>query len=899
MNSSKSGKAAVARDYGISLVKRNELVKFAELYMGYDSLYVWNANINGIIIQLQTNDPHYDDFWRENWFPAACDHNLSPHAVIYAVKGIADTPPSAYYNAESKTGILFNIDSYAELRSLAMGILMEISEGKKDTHFLRGALVDMNGEGVVITGALGAGKYTHTFLLLELERARIHSDELIYVEHLGGQKGRISTQASERKFYIKKDVEKISTRLKDLFKKCKTDKEYVLLDPWWIGGEEKYVDTTRIKAMFILDPDPKRADLAKRLSPEEALSLMMKAQPAFFNPHRLVVNAERDELQREFLKEVLQFVSCYSLNTAKPLFDVQKRLQEIIISKEYAKPYVEKEPAVAEQPLDLESLVDMKKVRGFVESMYSMPNVSHPSAGEIKTAAEAYGTLTKFGNYNFVSTVKNRSAGLTVYVGSKKVVQQKLSPRQKEILKNLPRTMQEVMDYIQKAPFVCTESTMGDNPYFNPYCTLFVSTHRKEMVRLAHMINKTLFDPKKDAKGPREFVVYIPEWQEKDRQMLVFPEIGVTFVLGSDYYGEAKKGFLRMAMWYAKQEGMLGLHAGAKIIKAQDQKSKKIKRYSMMIFGLTATGKTTHSCHNHGLDIPGEGIEIAQDDVVFLKDDLAALGTEKGFYLKTEGIDPAIQPLIYQAVTTPAAVFENVVVDYQGEVYFGDETLTGNGRGIMQRDDFGQYKAKSVDLPPYDQLDGVIMAFITRRHTVAPMAAKLTLEQAAAVFMLGESIETSGSDPKRAGESVREVGTNPFIVGDYAQEGNRFYEYIKKYPEKIQCYLLNTGGVGEIIEKDAEGNRIIKQKVKRIEINEMASIIRGIVRGTIKWRKDPYFGMQVPEVVEGVDMGKYDPAKFYSKEQIDGMVKELKKEREEYLNKFPGLNVKIVTALKD
>jgi len=896
----KTEKAAVAvRDYGVSLVKRNELVKFAELYMGYDSLYVWNANINGIIIQLRTNDPHFDDFWRENWFPAACDHNLSPHAVIYAVKGIADTAPSTYYNAESKTGILFNIDSYSELRSLAMGILMDISEGKKDTHFLRGALIDINGEGVVIKGAPGAGKYTHEFLLLDLDRARIHSDELIYVEHLGGQKGRISTQVSERKFYVKKDVEKISPRLKDIFKKCKSDEEYVILDPWWIGGQEKYVDTTRIKAMFILDPDAKRADLARRLSPEEALNHFMKAQPAFFNPHRLMVTEERNELQKDFFKEVLQFVSCYSLNTAKPMFEVQKRLQDIIITKEYAKPFVEKEPAVAEKPLDLGFLVDQKKIRRFVEEMYSMPNVSHPAAEEIKTAAEAYGTRTKFGNYNFVSTVKNRSAGLTVYVGSSKVAQQKLSARQKEILRNLPRTMQEVMEYIQKAPFVCTERSMGDNPYFNPYCTLFVSTHRKEMVRLAYMINQTLFDPKKDAKGPKEYVVYIPEWQEKDRQMLVFPEIGVTFVLGSDYYGEAKKGFLRMAMWYAKQEGMLGLHAGAKIIKARDQKTKKIKRYSMMIFGLTATGKTTHSCHNHGLNLPGEGIEIAQDDVVFLKDNLAALGTERGFYLKTEGINPEIQPLIYNAVTTPAAVFENVVVDYQGEVYFGDETLTGNGRGIMQRDDFGEYKAKSIDLPPVDQLDGVIMAFITRRHTIAPIAAKLTLEQAAAVFMLGESIETSGSDPKRAGESVREVGTNPFIVGDYAEEGNRFYNFIKKYPEKIQCYLLNTGGVGEIIEKDAEGNRIIKQKVKRIEINEMASIIRGIVRGTIKWKKDPYFGMLVPEAVEAMDLGKYDPKKFYPQDQIDSLVKELKKEREEYLKKFPGLNPSIVNALKD
>ena len=32
----------------------------------------------------------------------------------------------------------------------------------------------------------------------------------------------------------------------------------------------------------------------------------------------------------------------------------------------------------------------------------------------------------------------------------------------------------------------------------------------------------------------------------------------------------------------------------------------------------------------------------------------------------------------------------------------------------------------------------------------------------------GESIETAAGDPAKAGQSVREVGTNPFIVGDAA-----------------------------------------------------------------------------------------------------------------------------------
>ena len=882
-------KDQISRNYEITLKERNELIKSAERYLGYDSLLVWNANINGIIIQLQTNDSQLEDFWRESWFPAPLDHNLRPHGVIYALSDISGTKPGIHYHSETRTGVILNPDSYERVRSLALGIVMDTVEEQKEIHFLRGSLVDVNGEGIVIAGGSNSGRSTHTFLLLQLERARIHSCDWIYIEHLGGEKGRLSTSVSERKFYLKTEISKVNPRLKELFKKCKGDNSFFILDPWWIGGEEKFVDTTRIKLIFFLQPDPADETLAKRLNPDEALSLFINSPQPFFNPHLLVFSEERKELQSAFFGELLQFAACYKINTAKPLFDVQNRIREIVLSREYIADL--KRPK--EERISVTTLLPslkMEDIKERIKELADQPNVIRPALAKIRQMAEQYGTRTKFGNYNFVSAVKNRSAALTVYLGSPKVVQPTLNPRQREIIKNLPKTMEEIAQYLQKASFVCVERDMGDNPYFTPHCTLFVSTHRKEMVRLAHMVNQTLFERKEERKGPQEYLIHIPEWQEKDRQILAFPETGITYVLGTDYYGEDKKGFLRMAMWFAKQEGMLGLHAGAKVIKAKDKKTGKIKKYSMIIFGLTATGKTTHSCHDHGLNLKGEGIEIAQDDVVFLREDCSCLGTERGFYLKTEGVNPQIQPLIYNAVTKPGAIFENVMVDYRGDVYFGDETLTGNGRGIMQRDDFGKYKSESVNLPPVSELDGMIIIFITRGNTVVPIASKLTPEQAARAFMLGESIETSGSDPKRAGESVREVGTNPFIVGSEAEEGNRFYEIIKSHPQKIQCYLLNTGGIGEIREETEGGVKIVKQKVTRVEILEMAAIIRGIARGTITWVDEPYFGTQVPERVEGVDMSRFDLNKFYTQEQIDNYLSKLNLERREYLKGFTNLN---------
>lgn len=532
-----------------------------------------------------------------------------------------------------------------------------------------------------------------------------------------------------------------------------------------------------------------------------------------------------------------------------------------------------------------------------VDELYSRPNVSHLADWELREMAEAYGTITKYGNINFVTSVKNRSAGLTVYLGSPAVTIGDWSKRQKELIETAPATVKKVHDYMKRVPFVCVERTMGDNDIFAPHCTLFVSTHRKDSVRLAYMWGQT-FLPFKKTKGPHLRLVYIPEWQEKDRQILVFPEEGITYVLGSDYYGESKKGMLRMGMWCAKQEGLLGLHAGAKILKVKDI-SGKIRRYGMIIFGLTATGKTTHSCHNHGLSEDGEGIEIVQDDVVFWCKDGAALGTERGWYVKTEGLNPDTQPLLYHAAISRDAILENVMVDYEGGVDFNDDTLTGNGRCIIQRKDIGaEYLSKGINLPPLSELDGLILAFIVRRNTVVSIASKLSPEQAAATFMLGESVESSGSDPRRAGESVREVGTNPFIIGDKGQEGNCFYEFLMAHPGKVLCYLLNTGGVGEISHKDAMGDRIIKQKVTRVEIPEMASIIKGIVKGTIEWEKEPYFNTELPKNVNGVDMNRFSLRRFYSQQEIEEYVKDLRRERIEYLEKFTNLNKKISMAIR-
>ncbi len=538
-----------------------------------------------------------------------------------------------------------------------------------------------------------------------------------------------------------------------------------------------------------------------------------------------------------------------------------------------------------------------EEINRAIEQLRDQDNVARPDGEQLRRMAEPYGVRTQFGSVNYSSSVRARSKDLTVILGSEKVMQTDLNANQKRIVRELPETLKQVHRYIQNAPLVSVARTMGCNDEFTPHCTLYVSAHRKDCIRIPYMWYQTLFDAR-HASGPELNLVYVPEWHEKDRQALVFPEIGVTYVLGTDYFGEAKKGFLRMAMWHAKTRGMLGLHAGSKLIIARDANG-KLKRYGMLLLGLTATGKTTHSAHTHYLDRPGEEAKLVQDDVVFFKEDGAALGSEAGLFIKTDSLEDGSQPVLYEAAKSPRTIFENVMVDYLGRVYMSDETLTGNGRAVVQRDDLGELASESINLPPVDELDKLLICFITRRNTILPPLARLTPEQGAAAFMLGESVHTSGSNPTLAGQSIRVVGTNPFIIGDEAYEGNRFYEMVSQHPDKVQCYQLNTGGVGEIIEIDERtGERNVLQKVDRVEIAEMAAIIRGIVREEVEWEYEDTWSTEVPTKVEGVNLDRFDPRKFYSNEQIEQFVSELRQERINHLEKFEGLNKEIVNAFK-
>ncbi len=538
------------------------------------------------------------------------------------------------------------------------------------------------------------------------------------------------------------------------------------------------------------------------------------------------------------------------------------------------------------------------------------PNMKKVDLDWLEPRAKATGVRTKFGSYGWRSVMSSRIAPKTVYLGGENVRLTRPSEEQKTLITKSPEELNKVLHLLRNLPFYHICRQMGENKHYNPFCNLYVSAADLINYRLGFMWGTTMFKPSKRP-GPKFTMIHIPEEHPLRQQVLVLPEYKINIALGTDYMGEDKKGFLRQSMWSADQLGMLGLHAGTKIVTARDRDD-RLKTYGVFLFGLTATGKSTWSCHQLGLDHKrGEKTWVTQDDIVFLRNDGSALGSENNFFVKTD-VEKKYQEAMYNTLTDKSALMENVMIKANGDPDFLDESLTANGRAVVQRKklhvDIDGRKvnifSKSIDLPPLEELDGLIFAFITRRNTIMNFSQELTPEQAVLAYLWGESTHSYASQPLKAGESVRIVGTDPFIVGSRAKKVNRFYEIImtlvNNYPGKLKFMQYNTGGIGEIIETFEENGQKKKnliRKVNRVPISLMANIQRGDLRGTNQYEKGRLGTREIVRC-EGKALDNWDIQRFYSEEQIQDYIEDLVDGRKNYTEEIvsEGLRQEILYA---
>lgn len=512
-------------------------------------------------------------------------------------------------------------------------------------------------------------------------------------------------------------------------------------------------------------------------------------------------------------------------------------------------------------------------------SVFSLPAAKsvelNPSAEDLrKYAAEMPNAReTEFGNLNVQTRVVARSKASTYIVSDDPSLCSDQTITREEYSK-----IASIQDeYISSQEMIELRGYIGNDPKFRVPARLYIE---RANANIAGMQNQ-LYYPAGDSPEkiePRLTVIYTPNLAmpgyPNDRVIAVDLESGVTRVLNSDYFGESKKGGLRMWNSLVYQRGGLAMHAGCKVIPTSS--GDKV----MLIVGLSGTGKTTTTFTRQNNSKP------CQDDFVALLPGGKVYATENGCFAKTFGLDPQHEPTIYGAVTKPHAYLENVSQDEMGRVDFHDESYTQNGRATFEFADIDAADARNLGSLDY-------LLILNRNENIIPGVARLNPDEAALYFMLGETQGTSAGGAEEAGKFLRVPGTNPFFPLRHALQGNRIHELLRE--SGVETFLLNTGRVGG---PDSDDRSL------KVQISHSSAIVKGIAEGAIQWEDDDDFGYEVATSVPGIDSSDsaiLRPRLLYEQQgrsdEYATIVERLKDERRAYLRAFEGLDPEILEAV--
>jgi phosphoenolpyruvate carboxykinase (ATP) len=498
----------------------------------------------------------------------------------------------------------------------------------------------------------------------------------------------------------------------------------------------------------------------------------------------------------------------------------------------------------------------------------------NPSAGRLRELTEKMpnSQVTEFGNVAVKARVDSRSTRSTY------IVEDSTNARKQTISRDEYNRVASIQDaYIAGCHMVVVDGYIGPDPAFRTKARLIIEAANANVAGM----QKQLYYPVAGDDDPATWkpdttVVYTPNLPvpgyPDDRLIAVDLASNVTRVFNSDYFGESKKGGLRMWNNIVYNRGGLALHAGCKVIPVGG------RNRTVLIVGLSGTGKTTTTFTTQ------LGSKPAQDDFVALMPGGIVHATENGCFAKTFGLDPEYEPAIYHATTKPDAYLENVSVDAEGKVDFFDTSYTKNGRTT--------WPFTYVNPWPADQLEPAeFLLILNRNENIVPGVARLDRAQTAAYFMLGETTGTSAGGKDEEGKFLRVPGTNPFFPRDMADMGNRMLELLDSH--ELQAFVLNTGRVG-----GGDGH----PDSKKVTIPFSSAIVQGIVEGTIEWTEDADFGYEIAASVPGVDdIEILQPRRLYERTgrtpEYDAMVEKLKHERSQYLASFQGLDSSIVKSI--
>src|SRR5262249_603587 len=266
----------------------------------------------------------------------------------------------------------------------------------------------------------------------------------------------------------------------------------------------------------------------------------------------------------------------------------------------------------------------------------------NPSPEELRGMTEQMPNtrITRFDNTNTQTRVDSRSK-LSTYIATDTPEKHDSKTITREEYERVSR-LQE--DHIAGVDMIAVDGYIGNDPEFRVPARLVIERSNSNVAAMQQHLYYPLTNDDLRGFEPRLTVIYTPNLvmpgYPSDRLIAVDLEDGITRVFNSDYFGESKKGGLRMWNQIVYDRGGLALHAGCKVIPVADR-----NRVGLII-GLSGTGKTTTTFTKQNNSSP------VQDDFVALMPGGKIYATENGCFAKTFGLNAGDEPTIHGAVTT-------------------------------------------------------------------------------------------------------------------------------------------------------------------------------------------------------------------------------------------------------
>jgi phosphoenolpyruvate carboxykinase (ATP) len=304
---------------------------------------------------------------------------------------------------------------------------------------------------------------------------------------------------------------------------------------------------------------------------------------------------------------------------------------------------------------------------------------------------------------------------------------------------------------------------------------------------------------------------------------------------GTEYAGENKKGVFTLLNYLLPEKGIMPMHCSANHARGNPVDT-------AIFFGLSGTGKTT-------LSSDPDRILIGDDEHGW--SERGTFNFEGGCYAKTISLSPEAEPEIYATTSMFGTVIENMVFDPDTlELDFEDDSLTPNMRAAYPMDYIANASATALGGHPKNVVMLTCDAF-----GVLPPIARLTPAQAMYHFLSGFTSKVAGTE-RGVTEPQPTFSTcfgAPFIPRRPEVYGKLLREKIARHG--ATCWLVNTGWTG-----GAYGTG------SRMPIKATRTLLTAALDGSLRdapFRKDRFFGFEVPTAVDGVPDILLDPRRTW------------------------------------